>query len=249
VGDLALGIYDGLRGAGYLVSNPRLWGWVLLPAVIAAVILVAAVGWIVGLLSVPIAAVAAFVPGGWADNVLKAVAWIVLGIAGFSIFISVAALIAAPFNEMLSEAIEERVTGVKGPKFRIWRFVVDVAVGIAHAARRVAVYLVVMGGLLILGLVVPVVGTVIAGVLGFIATARFASYDAYDAVWARRRWRYRAKMAYLQEHRWRTLGMGAIVAAVLIVPGLNLIALSIGATAATLRMIEQDRARKPAAAV
>jgi uncharacterized protein involved in cysteine biosynthesis len=97
--------------------------------------------------------------------------------------------------------------------------------------------------LLILGVAVPVVGTVLAAVLGAIATARFASYDAFDAIWARRRYRYRAKIAYLREHRWRTFGLGAVVGLVLVVPGLNVVGLSIGATAATLRVIDQERGK------
>ena len=102
---------------------------------------------------------------------------------------------------------------------------------------------------MILGLVGPRVGTVIATVLGAIVTARFASYDAFDAVWARRRYKYRQKTAYLREHRFRTLGMGGVVGAMLVVPGLNVIGLSIGATAATLRVIEQERSRGAKSAV
>jgi uncharacterized protein involved in cysteine biosynthesis len=132
---------------------------------------------------------------------------------------------------------------VPGPRFSLSRFVVDVLIGIAHAARRVFVYVVVMGALLVLGVAVPVIGTALATALGAIATARFASYDAFDAIWARRRYRYRAKVAYLRENRWRTLGMGAVVAVLLVVPGLNLVGLSVGAAAATLRVIEQDKQR------
>jgi len=248
IGELVKGVYDGLRGAAYLAHNPRLWVWVIAPAVLAAIILIVAVGGIVGLLSPWIAAIAAYLPGSFAANVMKAVLWLVGLIAGVSIFISLAALIAAPFNEELSESIEEHETGVPAPKFSIVRFLVDLAIGIAHAARRVTVYLVIMGGLLILGIAVPVAGTTVAAVLGAIATARFASYDAFDAIWARRRYRYRAKVAYLREHRWRTLGMGSVVAVLLVVPGLNVIGLSIGATAATLRVIDQERSRKQLAA-
>ena len=243
VAELVKGIYDGLRGAAYLARHPRLWVWVIAPAVLAVLVLIVAVGSILGLLSPWIAALAAYLPGTWADNLLKIVAGIVLAIASVSIFISLAALIAAPFNEELSEAIEERETGVPGPKFSILRFLVDLVIGIAHAARRVSIYVLVMGTLLILGIAVPVVGTTVAAVLGAIATARFASYDGFDAIWARRRWRYRQKTAYLRENRWRTLGMGAVVGVVLVVPGLNVIGLSIGATAATLRVIDQERAK------
>jgi uncharacterized protein involved in cysteine biosynthesis len=125
----------------------------------------------------------------------------------------------------------------------VLRFLGDVAIGIVHASRRVIVYVVVMLALLILGLVVPVAGPVIAAILGAIATARFASYDAYDAVWARARWRYRAKVTYLREHRWRTLGLGAVVAVFLLVPGVNIIGLSIGATGATLRSVQAGAQR------
>ncbi|HEY5943952.1 MAG TPA: EI24 domain-containing protein [Kofleriaceae bacterium] len=241
VRELILGIYDGLRGATYLARHPRLWVWVILPAIVAVIVLVIVVGWILAALSAPIAALAAYLPGSWADNVLKLIAGVVLAIASVSIFISLAALIAAPFNEELSESIEEKVTGVAGPKFRLGRFLIDLLIGIAHAARRVSIYLVVMGTLLVVGLVVPVIGTVAATVLGAIATARFASYDAFDAVFARRRYRYRQKTQYLTENRWRSLGMGGVVAVLLVIPGLNVIGLSIGATAATLRLIEQER--------
>ncbi len=243
LGELVLGVYDGLRGAAYLARHPRLWKWVIAPAIVAAVLLIVAVGGILSALSGPIAALAALLPGSWADNVLRLIAGVVLAIASVSIFISLAALIAAPFNEELSESIEEHETGVPGPRFSFGRFLVDVAIGMAHAARRVSVYVLVMGALLVVGIAVPVVGTIVAAVLGAIATARFASYDAFDAIWARRRNRYRAKVSYLREHRWRTLGMGAVVGVMLVVPGLNVVGLAVGATAATLRVIDQERSR------
>jgi CysZ protein len=247
LGELVLGVYDGLRGAAYLAAHPRLWKWVLAPAIVAVVLLIVVVGAILSALGPWIVALAALVPGAWADNVLRFVAGVALAIASVSIFISLAALIAAPFNEELAESIEEHVTGVAGPRFSLIRFSVDLAIGIAHAARRVFVFIVVMGSLLVVGIAVPVVGTLVATVLGAIATARFASYDAFDSIWARRRYRYRAKVSYLRTNRWRTLGMGAVVGVMLVVPGLNLIGLAVGATAATLRVIDQERSRASAA--
>lgn len=241
IGELGRGVYDGVRGAAYLVSHPRLWGWVLAPAVAIALVFSLLIGGILGLLSAPIAGIAAYMPGHWAENVLKIAAGIILTIASYSLFISAAAVIAGPFNEMLSDSIEEHETGEPSPKFSLFRFLADAAVGAVHAIRRVIVYLSVILALLLLGVALPVVGSIVATVLGGIATARFASYDAYDAVWSRRHFRYRDKMGYLKVHRWRTLGLGVVVAAVLIVPGLNLVALAIGATGATLRSIDETR--------
>jgi CysZ protein len=237
VADLVRGAHDGLRGAAYLARNPRLWIWVVLPAVIIGLVLFAALGAILAVVSPWIAAVVAFVPGHWAERLIEVVAWIILAIASMSLVLSLAALIAGPFNEMLSEAIEERITGVPGPKFKLGHFLYDALVGAIHALRRITVYLILMGLLLLIGLLVPVVGTAVAAAGGAIATARFASYDAYDAVYARRRMPYREKMAALNARLSRSMGLGAIVSAVLLVPGLNLLALSIGAAGATLASV------------
>jgi CysZ protein len=239
VPDFIRGVLDALRGAVYLVTHPRLWKYVLAPAIAAALLLVLVMGSVLGLLSGPIEALSGYLPVSWADNVLRLLAGVILAIASVVIFVSVASMIAGPFNEMLSEAIEERETGVASPPFRPGTFLRDLVVGIAHAARRVAIYLVVMIVLLVVGVAVPVVGSVIAMVLGAIATARFASYDAYDAVWSRHRLRYREKIAYMRGDRWRTLGLGAITSVVLIVPGLNVVGLAIGATGATLRRVSE----------
>jgi len=239
--DFGRGVVDGLRGAAYLARHPRLWVWILAPALIAAVILIVAVGWLLTALSGAIDAIGAYLPGSWGDNVLRVVAAVVLAIASLSIFVSLAAVIAAPFNEMLSEAVEESVTGTPSPPFRIGRFVVDLAIGIAHGVRRVAVYSITMLLVLVLGVAVPVAGPILATVLSAWATARFAAYDAHDAVFARRRLRYRDKIAYLRARRWRTLGLGAVVGAMLVIPGVNLIGLSIGASAATLRLIAESK--------
>jgi CysZ protein len=171
---------------------------------------------------------------------------ILLVIVSFSVFVSLAALVAGPFNEELSQAIEEELTGKPAPPFRLGRFLFDLAVGAVHAIRRVIVYVVTMGVLLVVGLVIPGVGPLISTALGAAATARFASYDGYDAVFSRRRWRYRDKVAYLRRRRWRTLGLGAVVAATTIVPVLNLVALSFGAAGATLAVLDEERPAQPA---
>lgn len=243
IADLSRGIGDALHGASFLVARPRLWKFVIAPALVtlAVVILIVTAG--VAAFGAPVAALVAVLPGAWAESVVQVLLGILLAVASFSLFFGIAAMIAAPFNEMLSEAIEAEVTGVPGEKFRVLRFLRDIVVGMAHAARRVIVYLLVMLALLILGLVVPVVGTIAAAILGAIATARFASYDAYDAVWARRRLPYRTKISELRRVRWRSLGLGGCVAAGLLVPGLNLVALSVGAAGATLANIQPPARR------
>jgi CysZ protein len=149
------------------------------------------------------------------------------------VFVSVAGVIAGPFNELLSEAVETTLTGKPGPKLSLGAFVSSTLRGIGHGVKRVIVAL--LGAVLLLALgLVPVVGTIAALVLGYYFAARGAAYDCYDAVLSRRDLPYAQKIAFLERHRGRTLGLGGAVAAMLLVPGLNLVALGLGAAGATL---------------
>jgi CysZ protein len=243
---LVAGATDVIRGLGFLARRPRLWGWVAAPALAALLILVAVawiglalvdggVGWLAGLFPAAVA--------GWVAGVLDVLFVILVAIAGYFIFFSLAAVIAAPFNEFLSEAVEVEVTGEPGPRFSPLGFVRDVVIGVAHAARRMVKYLFVVALLFVAGVVIPVIGPPLAAVAGAWVTARFAAYEALDAVWARRGMSYKGKMAALRARRGRYTGLGAGVALLLLVPGPSLIALSAGAVAATL--LEAQRSPRP----
>jgi uncharacterized protein involved in cysteine biosynthesis len=215
--ELTGGVGDGLRGAAYLARHRALWKWVIAPAVIAAVIAAVTIGWLVALLGV-------FGIIGW-----TAVAG---GVIAFGM------VIAGPFCEMLSEAIAEHVSGKASPSFSLGRFLYELAVGAAHAIRKVIGYGVLFVGLVFVGMLSPP----LAAAGGAWVTARFASYDCYDSIFARRHWRYRQKTGYLGEHRWRPIGLGAVVGLVLVVPGLNIVALAAGSAGATLRVLGDEDA-------
>jgi len=217
--DLTGGVGDGLRGAAYLARHRELWKWVLAPALVAALIGAVAIGWLVALLGV-------FGLVGW-----SAVAG---GVIAFAM------LISGPFCEMLSESVEEHETGKKPPRFGLGRFLYELAVGATHAIRRVIGYGVLVVLLILVEKFLPY-GATLAAAGGAWVTARFASYDCYDSILARRHWRYRQKTGYLGEHRWRTIALGAVVAPVLVVPGVNIIALAAGSAGATLRVLNEDR--------
>jgi CysZ protein len=113
---------------------------------------------------------------------------------------------------------------------------------VVHAARRLAAALIGLALVFALGFV-PVIGTIAALVVALWFAATAAAYDSYDAVLGRRAMAYRDKLAYLARHRGRTLGLGLAVAGMLLVPGLNLIALGVGAAGATAADHAIQRAR------
>jgi CysZ protein len=242
--ELGRGVRDVGRGFGFLNAHPRLWGWVIAPAAVTLILLIALIAGAWWLLTNAVASLTAHLPS-WLDGVasrgLSIVIALVLAAGAWFVFFALSGVLAGPFCERLSEAIEVELTGHEGPPFAFGRFVVELATGIGHALRRLLAS--VFGAIFLVALsFVPVVGTIAAMVLGGWFAARAAAYDSYDAVLARRSLAYRDKLAYLRRYRGRTFGLGATVAGLLLVPGVNLVALGVGAVGATLAAHELDAA-------
>jgi CysZ protein len=242
--ELVRGVRDVGRGLAFLNAHPRLWAWVIAPAMVT-LLLLAALGLVVSrLLTHVVASVTAHLPSwlaGAASWGLSILVGITLAAGALLVFVALAGLITGPFCERLSEAIEVQLTGREGPPFAFLPFLHELATGIGHALRRLVVSLI--GAVFLFALsFVPVVGTIAVVVLGGWFAARAAAYDCYDAVLARRAFTYRAKLAFLRAHNRRTLGLGAAVAGLLLVPGINLVALGVGAVGATLAAHELDAA-------
>jgi CysZ protein len=234
--DFARGTGDLSRGLAVVRRYPGLWKWLVAPALVTLALIAAAIVGIAHLVHPLVAWLVGHLPSflaGAAGTLLEVIVVAVLGLGALLVFTAVAGAIAGPFNEMLSERIEAHLTGKPAPAFSLPGFLHELALGIFHGVRRVIVAI--LGAIVVLAIgLVPVIGTIAALVLGFWFAARGAAYDCYDAVLARRALAYRDKLAYLKRHRARTLGLGAAVAAMLLVPGLNLVALGLGAAGATV---------------
>lgn len=232
----ARGVGDIGRGFSYLNAHPRLWGWVIAPAVVTALLLstVVVAGW--RLMRSIVQWATGALPTWLADiagTALSILLFLGLGAAALLLFVSVAGAIAGPFCEMLSEEVDEELTGRKSPPFTLGRFLSDLSRGIGHSVRRLVTSLLV--ALLVLAIsFIPVAGTIAALLIGGWFTARAAAYDCYDAVLSRRSVPYQKKLDYLKKHSSRSFGLGLGVAALMLFPVVNLVALGIGAVGATL---------------
>ncbi|MEO8548892.1 MAG: EI24 domain-containing protein [Kofleriaceae bacterium] len=238
--DLARGANDVSRGLAVLRAHPALWKWIVAPAIVTLLLVIGAIALIAHITTPLVAWLVGHLPhflAGVAGTLLTVIVVALLAGVALLLFTAVAGAVAGPFNEMLSERIEARLTGRAVPRFSFAEFLHELSLGLVHGIRRVAVAI--LGSVLVLALgFIPVVGTIAALVLGFWFAARGAAYDSYDAVLARRSLAYREKLAYLERHRARSLGLGAVVAGMLLVPGLNLVALGLGAAGATVAAVE-----------
>lgn len=238
--DFARGAGDLSRGLAAIRHCPGAWKWLVAPAIVSLALIAAAIAGIAHVVHPLVAWLVGHLPSflaGVAGTLLEILVVAVLGLGALLIFTAVAGAIAGPFNEMLSERIEAQLAGRPSPAFSLSGFVHELSLGILHGVRRVIIAI--FGAVVVLAIgFVPVIGTIAALILGFWFAARGAAYDCYDAVLARRALAYRDKLAYLERNRARSLGLGAAVAAMLLVPGLNLVALGLGAAGATVASLD-----------
>lgn len=234
--ELATGVRDAGRGLAALRAHPALWKWVAAPAVATLLLVAAAVVGIAHAVGPVVGWAAAHIPGPLAAIASWVLTALIVGgliLAALLVFTSIAGAIAGPFNERLSEHLEAELTGRPPAPFSLREFAHGAAVSAVHALRRLATALVGIVLVFAIGLV-PVVGTIAAIGIAVWFAATAAAYDCYDAVFGRRAMAYRDKLAYLSRHRGRTLGLGLAVAGMLLVPGLNLLALAAGSAGATV---------------
>src|SRR5215468_599269 len=102
---LAVGLADVGRGLAVLRAHPSLWKWLIAPAIVSLVLVVAAIAGIVYATDPLVGWVAAHLPAwlGWiAGAILRLVVAVALGAAALFAFTAVAGVIAGPFCERLS---------------------------------------------------------------------------------------------------------------------------------------------------
>lgn len=233
---LARGGRDLAAGYRFLAAHPRLWGWVVAPALVTLAVMIAAVIGVAALAAPVVDWVAGWMPSAierWAGWLVWAITIAALGFVAVLLFVPVVGVIAGPWNELLAQAITAQLTGVSRPRGSVLGFVRDAAIDLVRGLGRLGITVAAALGLLALSLV-PVIGTIGAALIGAWLTARGAAFDCYDAALAGRDLPQPARRALLDQHRHRTLGLGAAVAALMLVPGVNLVALGVGTAGATL---------------
>lgn len=224
------GVAHALRGARLLLGTPRLWPLVILPFILTVIAFIALFSGAFALRD------------RWLDllpssGVLRAVASVIAHLAllvvAYFTFLPIASLIAAPFNESIAESVEEIATGREPPPFSLARLVRDVGLALAHELRKLVRWIVLAIAVLLFSLI-PGIGPFIGIAGGGYVAARFAAYDALDATFSRWGWPFMKKTAFIRQRRAACLGLGSVVAAMLVVPFVNALAMPVGAAGGAL---------------
>ena len=166
---------------------------------------------------------------GWVGGLLRAlrgliefIAGVLLTLLGLVLVLVVSAVVAAPFNDALSEAVEHILTGETAPPFSLSRMVADVARTVRLELLKVMLYLVVVGPMFLASFVIPVVGQAVS-LVGFALTAIYLGIDYVDWPAARRDWSVRDRLAFARRHLPAVAGFGTGVWLLLFIPLVNLL--------------------------
>ncbi len=163
--------------------------------------------------------------------ILTFVIYATLFIVSFFLFSSVANVIAAPFNALLSKAVEKRLAGQKITysemplSKEIW---ITVKTEIVKLLRFIAV-----ACLILVLLAIPVVN-VIFPVIWFIFMAYALSQQYIDYPMANHGYFYPVQRKLLKQNRMQRLGFGTAANLLLFVPIVNFIAMPVSVCGATV---------------
>lgn len=128
-------------------------------------------------------------------------------------------IITAPFNEKISQIVEERVCGYKAPELTFWK---DIYVSITGELKKLLFY---FTGLFIFFIInlIPFAGNVISVTLGTIFSFFYNALDFLDYPLTRRLASFRTKLKATQAGGMVTYGFGAMAFLLMFLPIVNVL--------------------------
>ena len=189
---------------------------------------------------------------GWVGGLLSALRWFIELIAGILItllglvmVLVFSSVVAAPFNDALSEAVEHILTSELAPPFSFSRMLADIARTIRLELLKVLVYVAVVGPMFLASFIIPGLGQVIS-LVGFALTAAYLGIDYVDWPAARRNWSVRDRLAFTRRQLPAVAGFGTGVWLLLFIPLVNLFFMPAAVAGGTMLFLElQDGASPP----
>jgi len=156
----------------------------------------------------------------------------------FFLFTLLATVIAAPFNELISEKTEQLVTGnFQDSPFSFLQLLKDSARGIGHFFRILGVYFGILIASLFL-LLVPGIGPMLFAAAMVLNTSYMLAYEYLGYPMDRRRFTFKQKRRFLRSRLKWTMGFGLGNAALASVPVLNLVVMPAAVVGGTLLFLD-----------
>ncbi len=234
------GLLAVFQGLAFLWRNRGLWKYMWIPFFINVLLFFSLGALFVALFP---GLIQLLLPSGdaWYWSILRLLLWAVgsalLAILFLLTFTVAGNIIAGPFNDVLSEKVEEMVRGIPSrPSSGLKKQIADVGRTALEEVKRLAFYL--LGALvLLLWNLIPGAGQVLFVVTNGIWTLLFLALEFGDYYLLRHWIRFRIRWSHIWSQRWASLGFGAGAALLLMIPLLNLLLIPAAVTGGTLLWI------------
>lgn len=234
----ALGFFTGVRalfgGLGFVVGTPSVWGWAMIPVVIATALFGgagAAALYEANVLAERI--LAGSEPGAW-SSIGTWLLRVVFALVGLVISFLVAMSVAQPLSGFALDAVVRRQEKALGAS-SAWPdqpFVASAARSLRVSLTALLAGLVVIGPLSVVTFVFPP-AAVVTIPLKFLVTGLLVAYDLLDYPLSLRGHSVRDRLGFIRKNFSAVLGLGVAAAGLLLIPGIGLLLLPIGVAAAT----------------
>ena len=232
-------------GRGFkMLSEPGLRAFILVPLLINTVIFVGAIYLLVTNFSAWVdALIALWLPDwGWLDYLIYflwpifALVLVLMVYYGFSV---VANFIAAPFNGILSERVEQRLRGEAiSNELTLLQMIPGT---LSRELAKLAYFIPRVLLLLILGFI-PIINLA-TPVLWFLFSAWMMAIQYIDYPMDNNGLTFKRMKALLKERRWSALSLGSVIQLGMLVPLLNLILMPAAVIGATIFWVEEYEAQ------
>jgi CysZ protein len=136
----------------------------------------------------------------------------------YFIFTILGSLVTAPFNENISQFIEEKILNEK--IIYDIGFFKDTYRSITAEAKKLFFYIIFIVPLFLIGFI-PVIGSIISGILIFLFSAFYNALDFFDYPMTRKNYTLREKIKSVSANMQVTMGFGVTGFALMVIPFLN----------------------------
>ena len=235
VSNFSQGFLYPFRAGKFIRSHPVLLKYIVVPFLINLVVLSAAVYWGLTFFN---SVVVHYIPQGdaWYWVILSYFLWtvailltMVLVFFGFTV---TGAIIASPFNDILSEKTEELLTGIPNEEPFVFRiFLKDAVHTVMDESKKIIIFVVLMACLLPLNFLPG--GTLPYSFLSILLTAFFLVVEYTGYVFYRKHLTFGDQRHFIFSRKSLMLGFGIGVMGVLAVPFLQFFCIPLGVVGAT----------------
>lgn len=188
----------------------------------------------------------------WLGNIPEFLSWLsyilwpllaLTILATFSYFFSTLAnFIASPFNGLLAEEVEKKLTGKAINNDSMWDLVKDVPRVLAREWRKLIYVLPKAIGLFLL-LLIPALGQTVGPVLWFVFTAWMLAIQYCDYPFDNHKVRFNDMRNSLKQKQTKAYGFGVLVSVFTTIPIINLFIMPVAVCGATAMWVSEFRSQ------